>query len=515
MAKKQRPLKASEASVLTSDPDNLSRSKALRLTLSPSLRMTQPIKFGTDGWRAVIARDYTFDNLERVTRATARWLRAQHGGRPWTVVLGHDTRFMGRLFAEHTARVLASEGGRILFAEGFTPTPAISWATQAYAAAAGIVITASHNPPEYNGFKIKSSFGAPASPEMIAAVEAEVQPLDPEAPVLAAFEALCAEGVVARRGVRADYLTLLRERLDVEAIAGAGIKVAHDAMYGSGQGVVSALLGEDRVVALRSTVNPGFHGQAPEPIERNLGGLSETVVREGCAAGLANDGDADRIGMCDETGTFVTSHQILALLVKYLHEERGLRGSIVKTFSTTHMLDAMGAAYGLPVETLPIGFKYIAPRILQGDVLVGGEESGGIAVKGHLPERDGLYIGLLVVEMMVKRGKPLSALVQELFDAFGPHHYHRVDVRTTEAKKQRVLTRLRDEGGLTEIDGHRVEQVETLDGYKHRTAGGWLLVRPSGTEPVLRIYAEAASAEAAQALVQNAVEQLGVADGVH
>ena len=475
--------------------------------------MNQPIKFGTDGWRAIIARDYTFDNLERVARATARWLKKTLGGAS-TVVLGYDARFMGKAFAQHAARVLASEGSRILFAEGITPTPAISWATREYHADAGVVITASHNPPAYNGFKIKASFGGPATPEMVAAVEAEVRPFDDAADLLD-FETLRAEARIERVDVRAAYLAMLRDRINIEAIAGSGLKIAHDAMYGAGQGTVSTLLGRDRVVELHNAFNPGFNGLIPEPIERNLGVLAETVVREGCAAGLANDGDADRIGMFDENGVFVTSHQMLALLVKYLHQQRGLRGAIVKTFSTTHMLDKMGAAYGLPVETLPIGFKYIAPRIVEGDVLVGGEESGGIAVKGHLPERDGIYIGLLIVEMMVERGKKLSELVQELVDEFGPHQYHRVDVHTTEAKKQQILHRLKHEGGLSQIAGHIVERLETLDGYKHRTPGGWLLVRPSGTEPVLRIYAEAESTEAAQRLVQDATEQLGVADDAH
>ncbi len=474
--------------------------------------MDQPIKFGTDGWRAIIARDYTFDNLERVARATAQWLKKTVGNTS-TVVLGYDARFMGQAFAQHAAQVLASEGSRILFAEGITPTPAISWATREYHADAGVVITASHNPPEYNGFKIKAPFGGPATPEMVAAVEAELQPF--AAADLPDFEALRAGAQIERVDVRAAYLAMLRRRLDIEAIVESGLKIMHDAMYGAGQGAVSALLGADRVVELHSAFNPGFNGLIPEPIERNLGVLAETVAREGCAAGLANDGDADRIGMFDENGVFVTSHQMLALLVKYLHQERGLRGTIVKTFSTTHMLDKMGAAYGLPVETLPIGFKYIAPRIIEGDVLVGGEESGGIAVKGHLPERDGIYIGLLIVEMMVKRGKKLSELVQELVDEFGPHEYHRVDVHTTEAKKQQILHRLKHEGGLAQIAGHPVERLETLDGYKHRTPGGWLLVRPSGTEPVLRIYAEAESTQAAQRLVQDATEQLGVAGGAH
>jgi phosphomannomutase len=298
--------------------------------------------------------------------------------------------------------------------------------------------------------------------------------------------------------------------LDVEAIAESDLHIAHDAMYGAGQGLVTALLGEEQVTPLHHDQNPGFHGQPPEPIDRNLSELQAAVVRENCDVGVANDGDADRIGMVDENGDFVDSHRILALLVKYLHEERGLDGSVVKTFSTTHMLDKMAERYGLPVETTPIGFKYIASKMADGGVLVGGEESGGIAATGHIPERDGIYIGLLIVEMMVKRGLPLSALVDELLEDFGPHYAYRDDIHTSDAQKQKVLGVLDDEGGLSSVDGHPVERLETLDGYKHITDNGWLLVRPSGTEPVLRVYSEAESPEAAEALVKDAAEQLGL-----
>lgn len=465
------------------------------------------IKFGTDGWRAVIADGYTFENLARVARATAQWLHAEKGERP-SVVIGHDTRFMGADFARHAACVLAAEGVHVTIARGFVPTPAISWATKEYRADAGVVITASHNPPAYNGYKLKASFGGPALPPMVAAVEAELNRLG-EAPPLHAFEHYVDAGLIETQDVGAAYVAMLEEKIDVAALRAAGLTVAHDAMYGAGQGFLAAVLGADRVVPLRSEFNPGFHGQAPEPIERNLSELPRVVVAEGCAAGIAHDGDADRIGLFDEGGGYVTSHQILALLGKYLYEEHGLRGALVKTFSTSHLLDAMGKAYGLPVETLPIGFKYIAPHLVSGAALVGGEESGGIAVQGHLPERDGLYVGLLILEMMVRRGKPLSALVEELHDEFGPHYYHREDVHTTPEQKASILDRLRG-GGLDHIAGHAVHALETLDGFKHRTKAGWLLVRPSGTEPVLRIYAEAPTPEAARRLVHDALGQLGL-----
>ena len=471
------------------------------------------IKFGTDGWRAVIAEDYTFENLERVTYATVRWLKKTYGERP-SVVLGHDTRFQGRAFAERSACVFGSHGVRVIFAQTFTSTPAIAWATKEYGGDAGIAITASHNPPEYNGFKIKANFGGPASPEQIAEVESELGSVERGSggdSTLQSFSDLRAEGLIELRDITQAYLDMLRERLGIDAIRASGLRLAHDAMYGAGQKMIVRLLGAEAVLPLHHDFNPGFHGQAPEPIERNLGELAEAVVQDDCDAGLANDGDADRIGMFDERGVFVDSHQLLALLVKYLHEERGLSGDIVKTFSTTHMLDKMGEKYGLKVHTVPIGFKYIGSKIVEEDVLVGGEESGGMAVKGHIPERDGIYIGLLVVEMMVKRGKKLSELVQELFDEFGPHVARRIDVHTTNEKKQAILERL-SKGGLAAIAGRPVQEVDTLDGYKHLLEDGWLLVRPSGTEPVLRIYSEAPTEEAARALIDDAAEQLGVGE---
>jgi len=468
-----------------------------------------PIEFGTDGWRAVIADDYTFENLERVSLATAHWLHDEYGDTP-SVVIGHDTRFLGRSFAERAAQILTDAGVHVTFADTIVSTPAVSWATQAMDCDAGVVITASHNPPEYSGYKLKAHFGGPAPPEMIASVEEAVEPPSALPDDLTPFDALKMEGSVSLNDVRSGYLNALHEALDIEAIANSDLTIAHDAMYGAGQGFVTELLGEDTVIPLRHEHNPSFHGVAPEPIEDRLQELSATVADSDCAAGLANDGDADRIGMVDENGDFVSSHRILALLVKYLHEERGLSGDIVKTFSTTHLLDKMGERYDLKVETTPIGFKHIAKKMAGGNVLVGGEESGGIAATGHIPERDGIYIGLLIVEMMVERGMPLSALVDELLEEFGPHYNYRDDIHIREDQKASVLDRLDAGGGLDKVDGHTVNRVETLDGFKHVTDNGWLLIRPSGTEPVLRVYSEAESPEAAEALVKDASSQLGL-----
>src|SRR5690606_8873064 len=268
--------------------------------------MAHQIKFGTDGWRAVIADGYTFDNLATVTQATAQWLRRKYGATP-SVVIGHDARFLGRAFAEHAARVFVASGVQVILADGITPTPAISWATKEYGLDAGIVITASHNPPAYNGFKIKADFGGPATPEQIAEVERELEALA-DAPALPArFDELVETGKIDVRDVLADYLEMMRRTLDIDAIVASGLKVAHDPMYGAGQGVVAKLLGRERVEEIHGTFNPGFEGRPPEPIERNLGELAQLILDTGCDVGLANDGDADRIGMYDENGQFVSS----------------------------------------------------------------------------------------------------------------------------------------------------------------------------------------------------------------
>ena len=300
---------------------------------------------------------------------------------------------------------------------------------------------------------------------------------------------------------------MLKDKLDIDGIRGSGLKVGCDPMFGAGQGTVTDLLGKDNVVEVHDDHNPGMHGQAPEPIEKNLDYLSHLVVEEWCDVGLAFDGDADRIGMMDEKGEFVDSHKILSLLVKYLHEEKGLDGAIVKTFSTTDMLDRMGEKYGLPVDTTKIGFKYIAPKIIEGDVLVGGEESGGLAVKGHIPERDGIFIGLTVVEMMMARKMKLSELVDELQDEFGPLYSARNDFHTTQAKKEAFLDKLENRRPDT-VAGEAVARIEDLDGVKFRFDDGWLMFRPSGTEPVLRIYAEASTQERADRLVRAGVDMV-------
>lgn len=458
------------------------------------------IKFGTDGWRAIIAKDYTFENLSIVTQATAKWIK-EKGVTKEGVVIGHDARFMGREFSEHVACVFAALDIPVRMADSIAPTPAVSWGAQHYNAV-GIVITASHNPPNYNGFKIKAPFGGPASPAQIDEVESFYGDADPGLKPLSYAEYLRA-GQIREIPLTSQYLDVLRGILDLEAIRKSGITIAHDAMFGASQGLVKALL-PGQVKELHAEINPSFKGQAPEPIEKNLKELSAFIKQEGCAVGLANDGDADRIGMYDEKGHYVDSHQILSLLVKYLSQEKKMSGLIVKTFSTTNMLNKMGEKYGHKTITLPIGFKHVAEYFVNDDVIVGGEESGGIAVKGHIPERDGIYIGLLITEMVVKSGRSLSQLVQDLFDEFGMHATYRNDLHTEEGKKQAMMKAAKEKK-ITLITGKKVVEWDMLDGVKHILEdGSWLMVRPSGTEPLLRIYSEAGSAEQAVALVEAA-----------
>jgi phosphomannomutase len=305
------------------------------------------------------------------------------------------------------------------------------------------------------------------------------------------------------------YLAVLSGILDIPAIRNSGVKIAYDAMFGAGQGTLTKLVSANQVSTLHHDDNPGFHGQAPEPIERNLEELADYVVTNQCDIGMATDGDADRIGLYDEKGQFVDAHRIMALLVKYLTQGKGLTGDVVKSFAATDLLDKMGDAYGLNVETTKIGFKYIASRMVEGNVVVGGEESGGIAAAGHIPERDGLYAGLLVVDMMVKSGKKLSELVDDIMDEFGQHWAYRRDLHISQERKASFMAQLESEG-LDSVAGYTIDRVDDLDGLKFRSnQGPWVMIRPSGTEPVLRVYSEADSPEHAEALVDDVAAMVG------
>jgi phosphomannomutase len=464
--------------------------------------MSQPIKFGTDGWRAVIADDFTIANLEKVALATARYFKT-HKKIKNGVVVGYDARFMSREFAEKSAEVMANAGIKIKLANSIVSTPMISLLTKLENAAGGIVITASHNPPRYNGFKIKGDFGGPAHPEMIAKVEKELVKVMRLKKILAgkySFSQLVDKTRISYITMKQRYLDDVAGKIDIGRIRQSGIKLLFDAMHGAGQGVLDTVLPD--VKQMHETFNPSFGGTNPEPIAQNLTELARRVKAEGFDIGIATDGDADRIGAVDEQGNFVDSHRIFSVLLKYLVEQKHMIGDVVKSFSVTQMVDKQCGKYGLRMHETPIGFKYICRLMTERDVLIGGEESGGLAVKGHIPERDGIYLGLLLCEIMAVRRKRLSELVQELMGEFGQHEVRRIDLHVTEKEKAVLMRKYAK--GVRDIGGYAVTDRRDTDGYKFFVDRGWVLVRASGTEPLIRFYAEAESVPKVEALLEAA-----------
>ncbi len=457
------------------------------------------IKFGTDGWRAIIAKDYTVDNVIRVTEGTAKWLLAKNYSK---IVIGHDCRFGGQMFAETATRVFGAYGIKVNLAKGFVSTPMVSLGVVKTKSDLGVVITASHNPPSYNGYKLKSNFGGPTIPMDIAAVEKEVpdQPMEKDLPSL---EEMFEQGMLNYIDLEQIYIDHVEENFDMEAIRAANIKMAFDAMYGAGQRALPRLL--PNAILLHCDDDPSFKGQAPEPIHRNLGELSDLIKNDPTiACGLANDGDADRIGMYDEDGNFVDSHHLLLLLLLYLKKYKGLDGKVVVTFSVTDKMRKMAEQFGLEYQVTKIGFKYIAEIMTKEDVLVGGEESGGLAVKGHIPERDGIWMGLLILEFMAKTGKSLKALIQEVYDMVGPFAFDRDDLHLKNEEKLAIIEKCKNTP-YTAFGDYKVERLETVDGFKFVLSDNeWLMIRPSGTEPVLRVYSQAPTSEGVRSILDAA-----------
>lgn len=453
------------------------------------------IKFGTDGWRAIIAQEYTVDNLIRITEGTARWMQQNKYSK---VVIGHDTRFGGKLFAETATRVFGAYGIRVNLAKDFVSTPMVSLGVVKTKSDLGVVITASHNPPSYSGFKLKSSFGGPTIPVHIAEVEAQI----PETVMqdLPDLEEMFDNGLLNYIDLENLYLDHVRENFDLDTIFQSKIKIAYDAMYGAGQRAMAKILPD--AVLLHCDNNPSFMGQAPEPIHRNLGELSDLIKNTPeIKLGIANDGDADRIGMYDEDGNFVDSHHILLLLLLYQFQYKGLKGKVVITFSVTDKMKKLAEKYGLECEVTKIGFKYIAEIMTQEDVLVGGEESGGLAVKGHIPERDGIWIGLMILEFMAKTGKSVKALIQEVYDIVGPFASDRDDLHLKEEQKLAIIATCKNKP-YTSFGSYEVQSLETIDGFKfYLSDNEWVMIRPSGTEPVLRVYAQAPTPAGVRAIL--------------
>jgi len=466
-----------------------------------------PIHFGTDGWRAVISDTFTFHNLRLVSQAIADALRADaEEGAALTAVVGFDTRFLSDRYAREVARVLAANGIKVWLAQADAPTPAISYAVKHKGAAAGVMITASHNAPRYNGVKLKAAYGGSAPPEQARRVEVYLNDNEERGrgPNLMDYDQARRLGLLERFNPLPAYFAHLHTLIDADRIAEGKLRAVVDSMYGSGRGVIRAFLQGTGVEVheIRAEMNPGFGGVHPEPIARYLGALATAIATGRGDVGLATDGDADRIGAMDERGNFVDPHKIMALSLRYLAEVRGLRGAVVRTVSTTRMIDRLAAKYDLPVHETPVGFNHIADYMLREPVLIGGEESGGIAFLGHIPEGDGILMGLLILEMLAYYREPLSALVEDLLAEVGPAHYARTDLRLRHPVSKAKMTQRLAEQAPQAIGGQTVREVSTLDGCKYILADdSWLLIRPSGTEPVLRVYAEGRSPEMVKALL--------------
>ncbi len=460
------------------------------------------IKFGTDGWRGVIADDFTFVNVAKVALATARYFRS-HKKIKNGLVIGYDSRFMSKEFAYKAAQVIASSGVKVKLADKISSTPMTSLGIVKMNAAGGVVITASHNPAEYNGFKIKGDFGGPAHPEMVSKVEKLLAPIlkAKELPLKELpFDDLVAKKMIHFVDLTSMYVKDIEKKIEVDLIRATRIKIMYDAMYGAGQGVMELIL--PKVGTIRNTYNPSFAGGHPEPLAQNLEELSFEVRDGKYNIGIATDGDADRVGAVDEKGNFVDSHRIFAILLKYLVERKHYKGEVAKSLSVSELIPKMCAKYGLTLHETAVGFKYLCRLMTERKIIIAGEESGGLGVMGHLPERDGIFVGLMLAEIMAVRRKKLSELVQELFDEYGEFHFGRIDSHVTEAEKKKIVSfysRL-----PKKIGSFIVNRIDTTDGYKFFVNGGWILVRASGTEPLIRFYAEADTPKKMRAMLKAA-----------
>lgn len=461
------------------------------------------VKFGTDGWRGVIAEDFTFENVRAAANAIAHYVLANEDAQRG-IAIGYDTRFGSPAFARAVADVVAAAGIPVLLADRVTPTPALSFAVRHLGCAGGVVITSSHNPYNWNGVKYKASYGGSGKPSIMAAIESHLGK-----PVARAAEA----APIKECNFVPDYVAALRAFVDLDAISRSSFRFAIDCMYGAGAGVLSGIfdsIGTD-FVQIRANADPLFPGINPEPIEPHLRALQEVAVAEKCHAGFVTDGDADRIGAVDEHGKVVTSHMIFAVLLRWLLERKRWPGEVVRAFNTTKMLDRICARHGRKLHEVGIGFKYVTDLMLERDILIGGEESGGIGITRHLPERDGLLNALLLATVMAEEKRTLAELVSDLENEYGAHHYDRVDLHIADEIKDDAIRRAR--AGVEDFAGMRVLRMETLDGVKfylenpaaqgiQNAAETWLLFRASGTEPLLRIYSESCTADSVARLLQ-------------
>jgi alpha-D-glucose phosphate-specific phosphoglucomutase len=465
--------------------------------------MAQEIKFGTDGWRGIIADDFTFDNVRRVAGAIASYVLKYEDAKSG-VFIGYDTRFASPSAARLAAETISEAGIPVKLANDYTPTPAVSFAVRNHSAAGGVMVTSSHNPFNWNGVKFKGNFGGSATPAIMKKVEEELH------------AGAMPHGTKARieeADLKAPYVAAVCKFADMDRIGKAKFKVAVDSMYGSGRGVLAGVFRDRGVhhVAIRQELNPLFPGINPEPIEPHIALLQQTVVKENCDAGLATDGDADRIGAVAEDGSFVDSHKIFCVLLRWLLEHKNWAGDVARAFNTTRMLDRIAAKYRRKLYETPIGFKYTADLMMEHEILIGGEESGGIGYSRFLPERDGILNCLLLANVMADEGKPLGQLVADLQREFGPHYYGRRDLHIPDNVKQAAIQRARNEK-TTNLGRYRVLKKENVDGIKFfldaptsgNGAEAWILFRASGTEPLLRAYSEAASPDLVTEILTDA-----------
>ncbi len=471
------------------------------------------IKFGTDGWRAIIAEDYTFDNLRLCAQGAADLMK-HHSLAIRGFVVGYDTRFASAEFASAVAEVTTANGIPTYLCDRAAPTPVIAYNLVAKDAGAGAVITASHNPAAYNGFKYKPDYGGSASPEIVEELEARIHAAEASRSVeRIPLDQAISRGLLEYFDPQPDYLNHVASFVDLAAIRNAGLNIVIDSMHGAGAGYLASLLsgGSTRVIEVRSEPNPAFPGMAqPEPLAHNLQPLIDEVGDRTADIGFATDGDADRLGVVDDDARFLTTLQTFALLCMHQLDTLGRRGPLVRSITMTSMIDKLGAIYEVPVHETPVGFKYLGPVMMSEDALIAGEESGGYAFRGNVPERDGILSGLMLLDMMIKTDMGVAELLSELEDRVGPHHYDRIDLHFEENQRDDILTRLHRDVPSS-LAGKQVEQVDTQDGFRYLLSGGyWALIRFSGTEPLLRIYAEAETPEDVQRLLADARALAGV-----
>ncbi len=463
-----------------------------------------PVKFGTDGWRGVIADDFTFENVRAAAAAIATYVLTRENPAKG-VCVGYDTRFGSAAFAAAVAEVLAGAGIPVKLADRITPTPALSFAVKQLGAAGGVMITSSHNPAQWNGVKYKASYGGSGSPSVMAEIASLLgKPLPSSSPAK-----------IERVNFVPPYVDAIQRFVDLDLIASSGFRFAIDCMYGAGAGILAGIFSRIGVqyVEIRANPDPLFPGINPEPIEPHIRACQDVVVAQKCDAGLITDGDADRIGAADENGNFVDPHKIYSVILQWILERKGWPGGVTRAFNTTSMLDRIAARYGRKLYEHGIGFKYVCDLMLTEDILIGGEESGGIGITRHLPERDGLLNALLIANVMAEEKKTLGQLVEWLQQEYGEHQYGRIDLHIPDSLKNATIARAK--AGVKEFAGMPVEKVETLDGIKFwldnpeaktkpKAAKTWLLLRASGTEPLLRIYSESCSKESVKKLLDAA-----------